>query len=109
MSLKYNFGGIEGAASAVQGSTMDAFDFKASEPTTAMETYYKVTMEEVLVTSWSTSASEAGNNDGVVDAADYVVWRKGGGLDTVDIDLSLSAAVDTGVPVIMPEYGLLLF
>ena len=29
-SLKYNFGGIDGAASAVQG-TADVFDFKAVE------------------------------------------------------------------------------
>ena len=90
------------------GSDMD-FDFKTSEPTTAEETYLNIKLEDALITSWSTSASETGGNDGVVDAADYVVWRKGGGLDTVDIDLSLSAAVDTGVPVSMPEYGLFLF
>ena len=112
MSLKYNFGGIEGSAGAVAGMvpspSSDAFDFKASEPTTATETYYEVKLEECLISSWSSGTMDVGNNDGVVDAADYVVWRKGGGLDTVDIDLSLSAAVDTGVPATMPEYALLL-
>ena len=84
----------------------DYFVFQTSEPTTAMETYYNIKMEDALISSWSSSgASETGYNDGVVDAADYVVWRK---TDTVDTDLSLSAAVDTGVPVSMPEYALLL-
>ena len=87
------------------GSDMDSFDFKTSESATEM--HYE--MKDALLSSWSLGASAGGtyDNDGVVDAADYVVWRKAVAADTTD--LSLSAAVDTGVPVSMPEYGLFLF
>ena len=88
---------------------MDSFDFKASEPTTATKTYYDFKMEDALISSWSSSgASETGYNDGVVDAADYVVWRNANA-DTVDIDLSLLAVDTGGVPVSMPEYAVMLF
>ena len=143
MSLKYNFSGIDGAASASTAelnyalkdlsiavgptdeagskggnvefewkveegeSSGDVFDFKAGEPTTAEETYYEIKMEDALISSWSSGASETGYNDGVVDAADYVVWRKADGAP-VDIDLSFSAADTGGIPVSMGEYGLLL-
>ena len=86
----------------------DVFDFKASEPTTATEMYYDFKMEDALISSWSSSgASETGYNDGVVDAADYVVWRNANA-DTVDIDLSLLGVDTGGIPVSLPEYAVML-
>jgi hypothetical protein len=99
--LKYNFGGIEGAASAL---AMDAFHFKASEPTTAMEEYYKITMGRGhgIVMEFERQAGPMTTMAWLTPATTSY-GEEGGSLDTVDIDLSLSAAVDTGLPATMAE------
>jgi hypothetical protein len=124
MSLKYNFGGIEGAASAVQGSVGDAsaatsdrqlqsfvveFDRPIDPVASGGDAFDFKAMEE---------SEAAGSQVGTIKTficPDDIVWLNGEGMDDLatyqpDTDGAwLLGDVDVGgIPVSMAEYGLML-
>ena len=127
MSLKYNFGGIEGAASAVHGSD-DGFDFKAMEPAEAATNFDRISSDLKSAIGQVNSTAEL--NAALKDLSDKVgqagssmqqteqgvtgMFASAGDADATTSDRQLQSFVVEfdrpidPVPVTMAEYGLLL-